>query len=123
MLTSLWSWLAYRLASLERFSRRMADGGGVSIFRRGGDDGVVGFRMDTIAIVEPLEPGSTGVLDTGACYLEWWDVGSAMRHVNAHYPGRYTVFQDPSGRVFLQDEDESRGKGPSGRRFPRPGKF
>ena len=121
MFTSLWSWLAYRLASLERFSRRMADGGGVSIFRRGGRDDVVGFRMDAIAIVEPLEPGSSGVLDTESCFSEWQDVESAMRHVGVLYPGRYTVFLEPSGRIFLQAEAESRGRGPSVRHCPRGG--
>ena len=123
MFTSLWSWLRGRGASRGSSVGRLGNYELPSTFRvaSAGADG--GVRMDAIAIVEPLEPGSTGVLDTGACYLEWWDVGSAMRHVNAHYPGRYTVFQDPSGRVFLQDEDESRGRGPSGRRFPRPGKF
>ena len=113
MFTSLWSWLAYRLASLERFSRRMADGGGVSIFRRGGRDDVVGFRMDAIAIVEPLEPGSSGVLDTECRFVEWQDAESAIRHVDVLYPGRYTVFLEPSGRIFLQAEAESRGRGPS----------
>ena len=121
MLTSLWSWLAYRLASLERFSRRMADGGWASISRRGGDDDVVGFRMDAIAIVEPLEPGSSGVLDTESCFSEWQDVESAMRHVGVLYPGRYTVFLEPSGRIFLQAEAESRGRGPSVRHCPRGG--
>lgn len=123
MFTSLWSWLAGRAASLEKFSRRMADGGWSSIFRRGGGDDVVGFRMDAIAIVEPLEPGSSGVLDTECRFVEWQDAESAIRHVDVLYPGRYTVFRDASDRVFLQDEDESRGRGPSGRRFPRPVKF
>ena len=77
MFTSLWSWLAGRAASLEKSSRRMADGGWSSIFRRGGGDDVVGFRMDAIAIVEPLEPGSTGVLDTECRLVEWQDAESA----------------------------------------------
>lgn len=123
MFTSLWPWLAGRAASLEKLFRRMADGGWSSIFRGGGDDDVVGFRMDAIAIVEPLEPGSTGVLDTECRFVEWQDAESAIRNVDVLYPGRYTVFRDASGRVFLQDEDESRGRGPSGRRFPRPVKF
>ena len=123
MFTSLWSGLAGRAASLEKLFRQMADGGWSSIFRRGGGDDVVGFRMDTIAIVEPLEPGSSGVLDTECRFVEWQDAESAIRHVDVLYPGRYTVFRDASDRVFLQDEDESRGRGSSGRRFPRPVKL
>lgn len=77
--------------------------------------------MDAIAIVEPLEPGSSGVLDTESCFSEWQDVESAMRHVGVLYPGRYTVFLEPSGRIFLQAEAESRGRGPSVRHCPRGG--
>ena len=61
--------------------------------------------------------------DTECRFVEWQDAESAIRHVDVLYPGRYTVFRDASDRVFLQDEDESRGGGPSGRRFPRPVKF
>ena len=40
-----------------------------------GADG--GVRMDAIDIVEPLEPGSSGVLDTECRLVEWQDAESA----------------------------------------------
>lgn len=121
MLTTLWSWLRGRGASWGSSVGRLGDYELPSTFRvaSAGADG--GVRMDAIAIVEPLEPGSSGVLDTESCFSEWQDVESAMRHVGVLYPGRYTVFLEPSGRIFLQAEAESRGRGPSVRHCPRGG--
>ena len=77
MFTSLWSWLRGRGASRGSSVGRLGDYELPSTFRvaSAGADG--GVRMDAIAIVEPLEPGSSGVLDTECRLVEWQDAESA----------------------------------------------
>ncbi|HAT1445489.1 hypothetical protein ACL1HT_04455 [Corynebacterium striatum] len=65
------------------------------------------LQMNAIATLEVHRNASTVELDTEAPFYEVTDVESAMKHEGAIPEGRYWVYRDISGRVFLQERAPS----------------
>lgn len=102
MLTTLWSWLGARVATLASLLGRPRDSSLSSTSQGYGRSADAGPQSDPIATLQVHDPGSREVLDTSIPFFELTDVESAMRHEGAIPPGRYAVFRDISGRILLQ---------------------
>lgn len=103
MLTTLWSWLGARVATLASLLGQPRDSSPSSTSQGYGRSADAGPQSDPIAILEVLDADLDAVLDSGALFYEVTDVETATKHVDAFPAGRYVVFRDTSGRILLQE--------------------